>query len=192
MERNRNFHSAAFIKTNEHPRSFECTAAASSDRPITIFHLPTDPPSQLPIRRRFSSFPREWHATGERERAADNLVEYRSAWSAFLSVIASRSTRLSRRLIPRRLSATSPPLKPFLPSLVKNSPLTFFVLVKWSISPGWLIDGSVLVEPELRDSAALPIRCHSFELSVNERSLDSDCSSSTSFREYRFNQGVTV
>lgn len=46
---------------------------------VVFFSFPTDPPVFSLAAVAFSSFSQEWHATGERERTADNLVEYRSA-----------------------------------------------------------------------------------------------------------------
>jgi hypothetical protein len=84
VERNRNFHSAAFIKTNEHPRSFECSA---SRRPIVRSQFsicalfPASPLAILVVPSTALLFRQEWHATkesGERERRRTDLIGYRS------------------------------------------------------------------------------------------------------------------
>lgn len=208
MERNRNFHSAAFIKTNEHPpRSFECAAAAdvlgSSDRNFPFARRPSvaapDPAPAPSLPSRFPAF----HENGTRP-AKESA---RRTISSSIDRRGARFFRLSRR-VPRDFPAVSfpadcpPPRNPFFhPLFVENSPCSPPRRLLFSLSrarqvvhfPG-MTDRRIrfLVESKLRPGRAADTISFFRVTSVNERPLDSDSSSSTSSQEHRSNRRVTV
>lgn len=149
VERNRNFHSTAFIKTNEHPCSFECT----SNRPITIFHLLFSPaflypPTLSAIAHRVLSTAHFCHVfrlfarmarDRERKRARARMIPwYRSRDENRIHFF-----RLSRR-VPRAVFPTS-----HCPTIVRVT--RFFPRMPWIrlcirrvlyFSDGWWTDDS--------------------------------------------------